>query len=289
MRRGRRVVSEWLAALCSCSGATTQTSADRSRAISSNNLMPGDPIPSSLVTRTRALASSMRPSAMRFYDLLPSHIGLQRPGQRHRTVMTLEVFEDRDQGPADRQTGAVQRVHGQSSLAAGGTIARLHTLRLEPAAIRAARNLAIGPLPRQPDLDIVGFLRRESHVAGRQHDDTIRKAKPFQHFLRAGGHPLVLGLRIFGASDRDELDLFELMLADHAAGVLPRRAGLRAEARGPGGVAQRQSALVEDLSSREIGERHFGGRDQPIAVRGAELVRRELRELAGPEQRFITD
>src|SRR5215469_9417859 len=167
MRNGRRVVNEWLAALCSCSGATTQTSADRSRAISSNSLMPGDPIPSSLVTRTRALASSKRPSAMRLYDLLPSHIGLQCPGQRHRTVVALEVLEDRDQSSADRQTGAVQRMHGQSPLAASGAIARLHTLRLECAAIRAAGNLAIGPLPRQPDLDIVGFLRRKSHVPSR--------------------------------------------------------------------------------------------------------------------------
>src|SRR5262249_42240855 len=141
MRRGRRVVSEWLAALCSCSGATTQTSADRSRAISSNNLMPGDPIPSSLVTRTRALASSMRPSPLGFYPLLPPHMGLQCLGHPPGPVRRLEVFEDRDKSPADRKPGAVQRMHGQSPLAAGGTIARLHTLRLEPAAIRAARNL----------------------------------------------------------------------------------------------------------------------------------------------------
>src|SRR5262249_45418916 len=110
MRKGRRVVSEWLAALCSCSGATTQTSGERSRAMSSSSLMPGEPMPSSLVTRMRALASSMRPSAMRFDDLLPAHIGLQHSWERHRTVVTLEVLENRDEGPADRQSGAVEGV-----------------------------------------------------------------------------------------------------------------------------------------------------------------------------------
>src|SRR5205823_13480197 len=111
MRSGRLVVSEWLEALCSCSGATTQTSGERSRAISSSNLMPGEPIPSSLVTRMRALASSMRPSAMGsamgFNDLLASHIGLQHRRDRHSAVVPLKVLEDCDQGPPDRETRAV--------------------------------------------------------------------------------------------------------------------------------------------------------------------------------------
>src|SRR5689334_12151013 len=108
MRNGCLVVSEWLEALCSCSGATTQTSAERSRAISSNSLIPGDPMPSSLVTRMRALTSSMRPSAMGFDDLRASHIGLQRRRERHGAVVSLEVLEDRDQGAPDRKTRAVE-------------------------------------------------------------------------------------------------------------------------------------------------------------------------------------
>src|SRR5438132_11490743 len=107
MRNGRRVVSEWLEALCSCSGATTQTSGERSRAISSNSLMPGDPTPSSLVTRMRALASSMRRSAMGFDDLLARHIRLQHRWKRYRAVVPLEVLQDRDQGSPDSETRAV--------------------------------------------------------------------------------------------------------------------------------------------------------------------------------------
>ena len=103
IRKGRRVVSEWLAALCSCSGATTHTSLERSRAISSKSLMPGDPIPSSLVTRMRALPSAIRLSDMRFDDLLPAHVRPQRRRNRNGPVVALKIFEDRDQGPTDRQ------------------------------------------------------------------------------------------------------------------------------------------------------------------------------------------
>src|SRR5437762_8451667 len=115
MRNGRLVVSEWLEALCSCSGATTHTSGERSRAISSSSLMPGEPIPSSLVTRMRALASSMRPSAMGsamgFDDLLASHIGLQHRRKHDRAVVPLEVLQDRNQSPPNRETGAVEGVN----------------------------------------------------------------------------------------------------------------------------------------------------------------------------------
>src|SRR5207248_189492 len=138
MRNGRLVVSEWLEALCSCSGATIQTSGERSRAISSNSLMPGDPMPSSLVTRMRALASSMRPSAIGFDDLLASHIGLQHRRERHGAVVALEVLEYRDQSPPDRETRAVEGVNRQCPSSLGGAIARLHPQGLKRAAIRAA-------------------------------------------------------------------------------------------------------------------------------------------------------
>ena len=51
-----------------------------------------------------------------------------------------------------------------------------------------------------------------------------------EHFLGAGGHALVLGGGLFGRGDRDELDLFELVLADHAARVAPGRPRLGAKA-----------------------------------------------------------
>src|SRR5690348_17002133 len=116
MRSGRRVVKEWLAPLCSCSGATTQTSSDRSRAICSRSLMPGASMPSSLEIRTRHVAKSMRPSAMRHDDLLPAHIGPQHLGDPDGAVVLLKVLDDRDQRAADRKGGAVEGVDRPGAL-----------------------------------------------------------------------------------------------------------------------------------------------------------------------------
>ena len=53
------------------------------------------------------------------------------------------------------------------------------------------------------------------------------------------------------------------MLADHAARVFAGGAGLGAEARRPGGDAHGKLRLVDDVLAHEIGERHFGGGDEP--------------------------
>ena len=54
------------------------------------------------------------------------------------------------------------------------------------------------------------------------------------------------------------------MLADHAARVLAGRTGFGAEARRPRGDAHRQLRLVDDVLAHEIGQRHFGCRDEPL-------------------------
>src|ERR1700674_5031978 len=105
--------------------------------------MPGEAIPSSLETRIRHLARSMRQSAMIPDRLQPAHIGLQRLGDRNAAVMALEVFQDRDQRAADCEAGAIEGVNRPRPLAARRAIAGLHALRLERPAIRAARNFAI--------------------------------------------------------------------------------------------------------------------------------------------------
>src|SRR5712691_3976863 len=194
MRSGRRVVSEWLAPLCSCSGATTQTSSDRSWAIVSSTLMPGEAMPSSLEIRIRHLASSMCRLAIVPNHFLTAHVGLQRLGDRNRAVMALEVLDDRDHRAADREGGAVEGMHRARALASRRPIARLHPLGLERTAIRAARDLTIGVLAGEPDLDVVGLARGEPHVAGRQEHDAVGEAEPLQHLFGALGHALVLGL-----------------------------------------------------------------------------------------------
>jgi hypothetical protein len=58
-----------------------------------------------------------------------------------------------------------------------GAEARVHPPRLEVAADRAGRDLAVGVLARQPDLDVVGLPRAEAHVAGAEHDGAVGQAQ----------------------------------------------------------------------------------------------------------------
>ena len=91
----------------------------------------------------------------------------------------------------------------------------------------------------------------------------VMQAEPPQHFLGAAGHALVLVDRLFRRGDRDELDLGELVLADHAARVAAGGARFGAEARRAGGKPHRQFFLVEDGLAHEVGQRDFGGGDEP--------------------------
>ena len=111
-----------------------------------------------------------------------------------------------------------------------GAAAGVHAAGLEVAAVRAARDLAVAALPRQPDLEVVGPAGGEAGVAGSQRHHPVGQLQPLQHGLGATDHALVLGLRLLRRGDADQLDLGELVLADHALGVLAGGTGLGAEA-----------------------------------------------------------
>src|SRR6185503_17143591 len=76
-----------------------------------------------------------------------------------------------------------------------------------------------------------------------------------------------------------------------AAHVGAVRSRFAAEARGIGGIAQRQLPSVEDRAAIEVGERHLRGRDQEqVPVAGdLEQVLLELRQVAGAAQRIGVD
>src|SRR5690606_9837151 len=95
-----------------------------------------------------------------------AHIGAKSLRNCDAAVGVLIVLHHRDQRAADGDAGAVQRMDEAGPLPFGRTIASLHAPRLEIAADRTGRNLAIGVLAGQPDLDVVGLLRAEAHVAG---------------------------------------------------------------------------------------------------------------------------
>ena len=72
------------------------------------------------------------------------------------------------------------------------------------------------------------------------------------------------------------------MLANQAAGILARAAGLGAEAGAVGAVPQRQFVAVQDLVTVQIGDGNFRRRNQ-VHVHALQLehVFREFRQLAG--------
>src|ERR1700760_3407963 len=83
-----------------------------------------------------------------------------------------------------------------------------------------------------------------------------------QHFFRAGQHALVLIAARLWRCDRDELDLGELVLPDHAARVAPGCARLGTEAWRERREAHRQLLLVDNGLADEIGEGDLGRRDE---------------------------
>ena len=76
------------------------------------------------------------------------------------------------------------------------------------------------------------------------------------------------------------------MLADHAAGVFPRRARLRAETGRERGEPHRQGVFVEHGFAREIRQRNFRCGDEPEIVRGFDFpdltaLLQEVDDLSG--------
>ena len=142
---------------------------------------------------------------------------------------------------------------------------------------------------RQPDFKIEGLGRAEAHVAGAQQQPAVRQAELLQHRFGAAGHALVLGIGLLGSGDADQLDLLELVLADHPAHIAAATAGLGAEAHRMRGHPQRQALGIEDVVAHDVGQRHFGGRDQiapALAEFGGEQVFLELRQLPGAAHRL---
>src|SRR5260221_11861763 len=146
---------------------------------------PGALMPSSLVMRMRAAARSIGRSNIAANDLQPAHIRPQHIRYQDGAVALLIVLDHRDQRAPDRQSGAVERMNEAGALLSLRPDTRLHAARLDVAAIGAARDLAIGLLSQQPNLDVVGLARGEAHVAGAEQHDAVGKTEALQDRLGA--------------------------------------------------------------------------------------------------------
>ena len=99
------------------------------------------------------------------------------------------------------------------------------------------------------------------------------------------GQRLERGGRILRPREHDDLDLVELVLADHPARVAAGRARLGAEARRVRRVEERQLFGGQDLVAVQVRDRNLRRRDEVVALAGLEEVGVELRQLPGAEER----
>ena len=207
----------------------------------------------------------------------PAMYGRSTFGHRDRSVRVLVVLHHRDQRAADGDAGAVERVHELGLAGLRIAPARLHAARLEIGAVRARRDLAVASAataarlrgrrssrPRSP-------CRRCRAARGGTAGSSFSSTTSAQRVMRSCSSKLSARL-----GDADQLDLLELVLADHAARVLAVAAGFGAEARRVRGHAHRQRVGIEDLVAHDVGQRDFGGRNQ-VALRLADLRSRRDR------------
>src|SRR5690606_5318892 len=88
---------------------------------------------------------------------LSTHIGLEDCRNANAAILVLIVLHYSDQRTANRNARTVQRVGEARLLLTCDAVARVHAARLEISANRAGGDFAVALLPRQPDLDVIGF------------------------------------------------------------------------------------------------------------------------------------
>ena len=148
---------------------------------------------------------------------------------------------------------------GSRSLAVA--VADAEAARLEVGRVRRRGQLAIALLAREPALDVVLLRRRGAEVAGRDVDDAVRKAE------RLRGSPprsraVARARRSTAAAvaEDEQLDLVELVDAEHAARVLAGGARLAPEVRREG----RRSGAAAPRGSRPCAGRRAATSEVPV-------------------------
>src|SRR5438552_657801 len=162
--------------------------------------------------------------------LEPLHVLPQRLGNHDTAVALLIVLQNRNDRAAERQARAVERVY-EACPFLRGAIADVRAPRLEIEEVRARRDLAICLLPGQPNLEVVRFRAGEPEVAGRQRHAPVGKIERLENRFGVARQALVLVPGAVRHSELYDLDLLELMQADHAARVFAVRSGFAAKTR----------------------------------------------------------
>ena len=152
---------------------------------------------------------------------------------------------------------------------------------LEGLEVGARGDFAIELLARQPDFEVEGLGGAEAGVGGAKQNPAIGQLECFEDLFGVARELLVLGVGLFRAREFDQFDFLKLVLADDAARVLACGSSFGAETGRVGREADGQASFVENLVAIEIGDRHFGGGNQPVVVVFELAARNGLRIRVG--------
>src|SRR6266545_2861690 len=264
-----------------CNGVTSATScpARPSALASAATMSPSPPLLEygwtsllasiSFIVPGGALPCPAVPCPSRGLNPLCLQISPQRLRNQHAAVRLLMRLDQSDEQSRQRRSAAIEDVR-KTVLSARGLVAQAHPAGLEVLAIGATAHLQIAPLPWRPDFDVVRHGAGETHVARAELDDFVVQPKSLQHFLRVADHRVEFGVTLFRFHDLDQLDLVELVHANHPARADARRARLRAKARAVGHVTNRKLRLLQNFLAMNVGDRRFGrGQQIELAQRAA--------------------
>src|SRR5262245_14996100 len=212
-------------------------------------------------------------------DPVEARIGAERGRDHDRSVRALVVLEQGDRRARGRDRRPVQRVHELVALRVRAPEADAQAARLVVGAVRGARYLAVAPAlaaARHPGLEVELPPRGSPEVAGRDLDHAVGDLERLEDPLLDREQLGVHRLRVLGASEREELDLRELVHAVEPPALAARRARLGAEAVRDPGHAHGELRLLEDPIRVVAAERDLRGPDQ-VEVGPGERVDLRLR------------
>ena len=114
-----------------------------------------------------------------FANLLkPAHIVTQYLRYRDASIRLLKVFEDCHKRAANGQPGSIDGMDKlclRILLPDCALISNVGPPGLKSFKVATRGDLPIVVLRREPDFDVVGFCRREPHIAGAEYDDSVVK------------------------------------------------------------------------------------------------------------------
>ena len=202
----------------------------------------------------------------------------------------LVVFHHGNHYPRQGQAGAVQGMDELGLGIRGGAVADVGPPRLEIAAVGAGADLQPFLTAGRPDLDVVGLGGGKTDVAGAELQDAVGQSQLLADVLGVMGEFLQLVIGGLRLDELVKLHLIELVAALDAARVFAGGHLFPAETGGIGDVVYGQSARRQDFIAVQVGQRYFGGGDEPVVFLGIMVeVIGELGQVAGADHALLLD